>query len=216
MHSVCLYHAVPKSLNMSIVNPGGLPRYTDIDENTRKLAEEVILNQSADGKHVGRFLEYAEAASLLCAVRKFQVGSQSPTSSARDRMPGEAAHSQSVCTTAVASAKLINGIDKFIEEMPRRHGIIGDLVGSGKMFLPQVIKSARVMKKAVARLTPFMEEERRAAALAAGEDPDQPRYNGVVLMASPVFSSSCSTLRPRWVGLIILKAFLHLTLTLSF
>merc|ERR1719333_1723533 len=60
MHSVFLYHAVPKGLNMSIVNPGGLPRYTDIDEVTRKLCDEVILNKSADGKHVERFLEFAE------------------------------------------------------------------------------------------------------------------------------------------------------------
>merc|ERR1719456_868981 len=60
MHSVFLYHAVPKGLNMSIVNPGGLPRYIDIDENTRKMCDEVILNKSADGNHVERFLEFAE------------------------------------------------------------------------------------------------------------------------------------------------------------
>merc|ERR1719171_177271 len=60
MHSVFLYHAVPKGLNMSIVNPGALPRYEDIDASTRKLCEEVILNKSADGKHVERFLEFAE------------------------------------------------------------------------------------------------------------------------------------------------------------
>merc|ERR1719478_1026017 len=60
MHSVFLYHAVPKGLNMSIVNPGALPRYEDIDANTRKLCEEVILNNSSDGKHVDRFLEFAE------------------------------------------------------------------------------------------------------------------------------------------------------------
>jgi len=63
-------------------------------------------------------------------------------------------------------------------------GIIGDLFGAGKMFLPQVIKSARVMKKAVAHLTPFMEEEKRLAAIEKGEDPDQPKWNGVVLMAT--------------------------------
>merc|ERR550514_1489449 len=62
MHSVFLYHAIPKGLNMSIVNPGGLPRYEDIDENTRRLCEEVILNKSKDGKHVERFLEFAESA----------------------------------------------------------------------------------------------------------------------------------------------------------
>merc|ERR1719414_1238507 len=60
MHSVFLYHAIPKGLNMSIVNPGGLPRYKDIDAKTRKLSEEVILNKSDDGKHVERFLEFAE------------------------------------------------------------------------------------------------------------------------------------------------------------
>merc|ERR1711957_616227 len=98
---------------------------------------------------------------------------------------------------------LIHGVDKFIvadtEEarvaMPSPlkviegplmggMGIIGDLFGSGKMFLPQVIKSARVMKKAVAHLTPFMEEEKRLAALENGQDPDQPKYNGTILMAT--------------------------------
>merc|ERR1719382_9153 len=62
MHTVFLYHAVPKGLNMSIVNPGALPRYTDIDVRTQKLCEEVILNKSADGKHVERFLQFAESA----------------------------------------------------------------------------------------------------------------------------------------------------------
>ena len=62
-------------------------------------------------------------------------------------------------------------------------GIVGDLFGAGKMFLPQIIKSARVTKKAVAYLTPFTEEE-RAMALELGEDPDQPKYNGTVLMAT--------------------------------
>jgi len=94
---------------------------------------------------------------------------------------------------------LIHGIDKFIVEdvevarvdmqIPLKvierpltggMGIIGDLFGSGKMVLPQVISSARVMKKAVAHLTPFMEEEKRAAAIAAGLDPDKPEYNGRV------------------------------------
>merc|ERR1719265_1527241 len=60
MHSIFLYHAVPKGLNMSIVNPGSLPRYSDIDATTRKLCEEVILNKSEDGNHVERFLEFAE------------------------------------------------------------------------------------------------------------------------------------------------------------
>merc|ERR1719333_2018204 len=60
MHSVFLYHAIPQGLNMSIVNPGLLPRYMDIDSKTRKLCDEVILNKSDDGKHVERLLEFAE------------------------------------------------------------------------------------------------------------------------------------------------------------
>jgi 5-methyltetrahydrofolate--homocysteine methyltransferase len=65
MHSIFLYHGVPMGLNMSIVNPGSLPRYEDIDANTRKLCEEVLLNKSADGNHVERFLEFAEQVMAL-------------------------------------------------------------------------------------------------------------------------------------------------------
>merc|ERR1719207_158385 len=98
---------------------------------------------------------------------------------------------------------LVKGIDKHIVddckevqdagekplniiEGPLMNGmnVVGDLFGSGKMFLPQVIKSARVMKKAVGYLTPFMEEEKKAAIVAAGGDPDQPQYAGKVLMAT--------------------------------
>mmetsp|Transcript_69181 Transcript_69181/g.156889 ORF Transcript_69181/g.156889 Transcript_69181/m.156889 type:complete len:1274 (+) Transcript_69181:67-3888(+) len=194
MHTVFLYHAVPKGLNMSIVNPGSLPRYTDIDANTRKLCEEVILNNSADGKHVERFLEFAE-----------NVKKPAPAAAAAGGAAGPAAKDawRNGTYTERLHHGLIHGIDKFIDgdveearadlQVPLKviegplmqgMGIIGDLFGAGKMFLPQVIKSARVMKKAVGYLTPFMEEEKRAAALASGEDPDQPKYNGVVLMAT--------------------------------
>jgi 5-methyltetrahydrofolate--homocysteine methyltransferase len=191
MHSVFLYHAIPKGLNMSIVNPGGLPRYEDIDENTRKLCEEVILNNSKDGKHVERFLDFAESA-------------KNPPKAAAGAGPAAAKDAwRSGTYTERLQHGLINGIDKFINEdteearadMPAPlnviegplmggMAIIGDLFGAGKMFLPQVIKSARVMKKAVAYLVPFMEEEKRIAALASGEDPDQPKWNGTVLMAT--------------------------------
>jgi 5-methyltetrahydrofolate--homocysteine methyltransferase len=192
MHSVFLYHAVPKGLNMSIVNPGGLPRYEDIDANTRKLCEEVILNKSADGKHVERFLEFAESA-------------KNPPKTAAAGGGGGAAKDawRNGTYTERLQHGLIHGIDKFIDQdteearadMPKPlnviegplmggMAIIGDLFGAGKMFLPQVIKSARVMKKAVAYLVPFMEEEKRLAALESGEDPDQPKWNGTVLMAT--------------------------------
>jgi len=196
MHTVFLYHAVPKGLNMSIVNPGGLPRYEDIDARTRTLCEEVILNKSADGKHVERFLEFAEQ------VKNPPKGGPAEGGTAAGGAAGKDAWRNGNYTERLHHG-LIHGIDKFIEEdveearadlkipliviegpLMQGMGIIGDLFGAGKMFLPQVIKSARVMKKAVAYLTPFMEEEKRAAAIAAGEDPNQPKYNGTVLMAT--------------------------------
>jgi len=189
MHAVFLYHAIPAGLNMSIVNPGGLPRYEDIDERTRALCEEVILNKSKDGKHVDRFLDFAENA-------------KNPPKAASAAPEAKDAWRNGNFTEKLQHA-LINGIDKFIVadteearqalptplnviEQPLMGGmaIIGDLFGAGKMFLPQVIKSARVMKKAVAHLIPFMEEEKRAAAILAGEDPDTPKWNGTVLMAT--------------------------------
>jgi 5-methyltetrahydrofolate--homocysteine methyltransferase len=193
MHSIFLYHAVPKGLNMSIVNPGGLPRYCDIDEQSRKMFEEVILNTSADGKHVERFLEFAEQVKN---PPKAATGGGGATRAAEEEW-------RSGTYTERMQYGLINGIDKFIQadveearldmkvplliiEGPLMSGMgaVGDLFGAGKMFLPQVIKSARVMKKAVAWLLPFMEEEKRAAALASGVDPDQPKWNGTVLMAT--------------------------------
>ncbi|CAE8655672.1 unnamed protein product [Polarella glacialis] len=179
---------------MSIVNPGGLPRYFDIDERSRKLAEEVILNSSADGKHVERFLEYAEKVKNPPAAAA--GGAAAGPALAKDAW-------RSGTYTERLQHGLISGIDKYITEdveearqdlkvplyviegpLMQGMGIIGDLFGAGKMFLPQVIKSARVMKKAVAWLTPFMEKEKREAALANGTDPDQPKWNGVVLMAT--------------------------------
>nr|UKS50372.1 B12-dependent methionine synthase [Margalefidinium polykrikoides] len=197
MHSVFLYHCIPKGLNMSIVNPGGLPRCTDIDSKTRSLCEEVILNKSADGKHVERFLEFAELVKNPPKEAAPAAGG-----AAGGAATGKDAWRNGTYTERLHHG-LIHGIDKFIDgdveearqdlqillkviegPLMRGMGIIGDLFGAGKMFLPQVIKSARVMKKAVAWLIPFMEEEKRAAALLAGEDPNQPKYNGVVLMAT--------------------------------
>ncbi|CAE8691977.1 unnamed protein product, partial [Polarella glacialis] len=213
MHSVFLYHAVPKGLNMSIVNPGGLPRYCDIDEHSRKLAEEVILNKSADGKHVERFLEYAEQVKKPAPAAGGAAGPAAAKDAWRSGTYTErlqhgpfgflVGFRGGVHLVMEESCRLINGIDKYITEdveearvdlkiplhviegpLMEGMGIIGDLFGAGKMFLPQVIKSARVMKKAVAWLTPFMEKEKRESALLNGTDPDQPKWNGVVLMAT--------------------------------
>jgi 5-methyltetrahydrofolate--homocysteine methyltransferase len=168
----------------------------DIDSKTRKLCDEVILNKSDDGKHVERLLEFAELVKNPPAAPAAAAGGAAAGGGGKDEWRNLG------CYERLQHA-LINGIDKFINEdveearkmleVPLKviegplmggMGIIGDLFGSGKMFLPQVIKSARVMKKAVAYLLPFMEEEKRAAALAAGIDPNQTMWNGTVLMAT--------------------------------
>jgi len=194
MHSVFLYHAVPKGLNMSIVNPGALPRYADIDATTRKLCEEVILNKSADGKHVERFLEFAERVKNPPKVE---------AAAAAAGGGGAVDEWRTLPVEKRLEYALVNGTDKFVVEdteearlalkvplkviegpLMNGMGVVGDLFGAGKMFLPQVIKSARVMKKAVGWLIPFMEEEKRAKAIELGEDPDKPKWNGTVLMAT--------------------------------
>ncbi len=161
MHSVFLYHAIKAGLDMGIVNAGQLVVYDDIPEDLREKVEDVILNRRDDG--TDRLLEAAEA--FKGEGGKKQVEDLSWREQAvNDRIT----HS------------LVHGINKFIVddteearqnaerplhviEGPLMDGmnVVGDLFGAGKMFLPQVVKSARVMKQAVNHLLPFMEEEKR-------------------------------------------------------
>merc|ERR1719171_1686278 len=193
MHSVFLYHGIPRGLNMSIVNPGSLPRYTDIDEKTRTLMEEVILNKSADGNHVERMLKFAQDV---------KEQKDKPAGGGEQKKSGEEWRTFDV-TKRIEHA-LVNGIDKFVVEDteearcsyakpleviegPLMGGmnVVGDLFGAGKMFLPQVIKSARVMKKAVGHLIPFMEEEKRLKALEnPGTEEEEESNAGVIIMAT--------------------------------
>ena len=162
MHSVFLYHAIAVGMDMGIVNAGALPVYDDIDPELRDLAEDVVLNRRPDATD-----------RLLAAADKFKGGKQEARvvdTKWRDQPVGKR-----------LEHALVHGITEFIEadteearaaserplhviEGPLMDGmnVVGDLFGSGKMFLPQVVKSARVMKQAVAYLEPFMEEEKRA------------------------------------------------------
>merc|ERR1719443_603235 len=194
MHSCFLALAIPRGLNMSIVNAGQLPVFSDIPEEMRNLCCEVILNESPNNDHVERILALAEKMAEEKKNKKAGGGAAKVEEVAEWRkMPVE---------ERITHA-LVKGIDKHVVddvkevqdsgvkplniiEGPLMNGmnVVGDLFGSGKMFLPQVIKSARVMKKAVGYLTPFMEEEKKAAILAAGGDPNQPTYAGKVLLAT--------------------------------
>lgn len=163
MHSVFLYHAINKGLDMAIVNAGMLEVYDDIEKTLLEYVEDVILNRRNDATE--RLIDYAE-----------QFKGQGKETKANDLTWRE----QSVEKRLEHS--LVKGILDFIEddteearqqlgrpldviEGPLMDGmkVVGDLFGDGKMFLPQVVKSARVMKKAVGYLTPFMEEEKRQA-----------------------------------------------------
>lgn len=165
MHSVFLYHAIRAGLDMGIVNAGQLAVYEDIDPELRELAEDVILNRRSDA--TDRLLEAAE---------RYKGGEQ--RKKAQDLSWREKPVAERL------SYALVHGIADYIEqdteearqqferplhviEGPLMDGmnVVGDLFGEGKMFLPQVVKSARVMKKAVAYLMPFMEEEKRRMGL---------------------------------------------------
>ena len=168
MHSVFLYHAIQSGMDMGIVNAGQLTVYDDIPAELRELAEDVILNRRKDA--TDRMLE---------AAARFK-GDGGPRKSATDLSWREAPVEERL------KHALVRGITDFIEqdtEEARRNAarplhviegplmaamnVVGDLFGAGKMFLPQVVKSARVMKQAVAYLQPYLEAEKLASGLAA-------------------------------------------------
>jgi 5-methyltetrahydrofolate--homocysteine methyltransferase len=178
MHSVFLYHAIRAGLDMGIVNAGQLAVYEDINPELRELVEDVILNRRDDA--TDRLLEAAD---------KFKGGPQQKRVqdlSWREKPVGER-----------MTHALIHGIADYVDEDteearqqfdrpihviegPLMDGmnVVGDLFGEGKMFLPQVVKSARVMKKAVAYLMPYMEQEKRDLGIE-----DQPAA-GKIIMAT--------------------------------
>lgn len=187
MHSVFLYHAIKAGMDMGIVNAGCLPVYDDIEPELLKLCEALLWNTDPDCTE--KLLTYAEKS--IDQSRNTAILDDWRTKSVEERLK----HS------------LVKGIDKYIEEdteearldsvkYPRPLNVIegplmsgmsvvGELFGIGKMFLPQVIKSARVMKKAVAHLIPFMEAERAARLNHLGDSAtESERYNGTIVLAT--------------------------------
>ena len=160
MHAAFLYHAIRAGLDMGIVNAGQLAVYEEIPKDLLELVEDVLLNRRPDATE--RLVAFAES------VKKDRQGARSW------RTPGEAAPSRSACRTRSSRASSTTsrptsrrrrqkyGAPLAVIEGPLMAGmnVVGDLFGAGKMFLPQVVKSARVMKKAVAYLQPFLEAEK--------------------------------------------------------
>ena len=171
MHSAFLYHAIAAGMDMGIVNAGMLEVYEEIEPELKVLVEDVLLNRRPDATE--RLVEHGEA--LKAAGAGVAVNEKKTEEWRHGTVEERLSHAlvKGIDTyididTEEARAKL--GRPLLVIEGPLMDGmgVVGDLFGSGKMFLPQVVKSARVMKKAVAYLTPFMEAE-KALMAAAGQ-----------------------------------------------
>jgi 5-methyltetrahydrofolate--homocysteine methyltransferase len=189
IHSVFLYYAIKAGMDMGIVNAGQLVVYDEIEPTLRELCEDVILNRNNDSNEATeKLIAFAETVK---AKGKVEVKDEKWRNEAVEKRMAHA---------------LINGITDYIDadteearqkypkpldviEGPLMDGmnIVGDLFGAGKMFLPQVVKSARVMKKAVAVLTPYIEQEkedRKQAHIAAGTVNEEAAGAAKILLAT--------------------------------
>ena len=174
IHSVFLFHAIKAGLDMGIVNPGMLQVYSEIPQDLLQLTEDIVLNRRRDGTE--RLIRFAEGLK--------NEGKKEEKSDAWRSLP----------VIERIKHSLIRGLDEFIEadvdearslfdrsidliEGPLMGGMneVGDMFGSGKMFLPQVVKSARVMKKAVSKLAPYIEQE---------SSKDEKKSAGKILLAT--------------------------------
>ncbi|XP_054383966.1 methionine synthase isoform X6 [Pongo pygmaeus] len=186
MHGVFLYHAIKSGMDMGIVNAGNLPVYDDIHKELLQLCEDLIWNK--DPEATEKLLRYAQTQGT--GGKKVIQTDEWRNGSVEERL----------------EYALVKGIEKHIvedteearlnqEKYPRPLNIIegplmngmkivGDLFGAGKMFLPQVIKSARVMKKAVGHLIPFMEKEREETRVLNGTVEEEDPYQGTIVLAT--------------------------------
>ena len=162
MNSVFLYHAIRAGLDMGIVNAGQLQVYEDIDLELRNCIEDVLLNRRPDG--TDRLVETAKTLGKKDRLTDNRLAWRD--AGVKERLTHALIQGiDDFIATDAEEARQLLGRPLFVIEGPLMDGmrIVGDLFGSGKMFLPQVVRSARVMKKAVGYLTPFMEVERQAA-----------------------------------------------------
>ncbi|WP_260705386.1 methionine synthase [Edaphobacter flagellatus] len=183
MHAAFLYHAIAAGLDMGIVNAGQLEIYEEIEPELKTLVEDVLLNRRPDATE--RLVDFGEAlkAAGTDSVATEKKAEAWRTGTVEERLTHalvKGVDTYIEIDTEEARAKL--GRPLLVIEGPLMSGmsVVGDLFGAGKMFLPQVVKSARVMKKAVAYLTPFMEEE-KAALAAAGKEV---RTQGKIVLAT--------------------------------
>uniref|UniRef100_A0A8D0E9X5 Methionine synthase n=1 Tax=Salvator merianae TaxID=96440 RepID=A0A8D0E9X5_SALMN len=186
MHGVFLYHAIKNGMDMGIVNAGNLPVYDDIHKELLQLCEDLIWNK--DPEATEKLLHYAQTHAQ--GGKKVVQTDEWRNGPVEERL----------------EYALVKGIEKYVVEDteearlnkekyrrplniiegPLMNGMktVGDLFGAGKMFLPQVIKSARVMKKAVGYLIPFMEKEREEMRALSGSTDEEDPYHGTIVLAT--------------------------------
>ncbi|TDB27862.1 methionine synthase [Stenotrophomonas sp. ATCM1_4] len=177
IHSVFLYHAIQAGMDMGIVNAGAMPIYDQLDPELREAVEDVILNRRRDGTE--RLLDIAERYKGRKGEKKTEdLGwRQHPV---RARLAHALVHGLDAWVeedTEEARQQASRPLDVIEGPLMDGMNVVGDLFGAGKMFLPQVVKSARVMKKAVAYLLPFIEEEKARTG-------DIGKSNGKIIMAT--------------------------------
>nr|XP_033791679.1 methionine synthase isoform X2 [Geotrypetes seraphini]XP_033791680.1 methionine synthase isoform X2 [Geotrypetes seraphini] len=186
MHGVFLYHAIKIGMDMGIVNAGNLPVYDDIDKELLQLCEALIWNK--DPEATEKLLHYTQTHAK--EGKKLVQSDEWRSSTVEERL----------------AYALVKGVEKYIiedtEEARKNHmkyprplhiiegplmkgmKVVGELFGTGKMFLPQVIKSARVMKKAVGYLIPYMEKERAEMRELSGSVKEEDPYQGTIILAT--------------------------------
>ncbi|HWL86623.1 MAG TPA: homocysteine S-methyltransferase family protein, partial [Polyangiaceae bacterium] len=171
MHSAFLYHAIGAGMDMGIVNAGMLEVYEEIDPGLRELVEDVLLNRRQDATE--RLVDFgeklkAQSAGVVAGEKKEEEWRKGTVEERLSHALVKGIDAFIDKDTEEARAKLGRPLAVIEGPLMDGMGVVGDLFGAGKMFLPQVVKSARVMKKAVAYLTPYMEAE-KAEQAAAGQ-----------------------------------------------
>ena len=169
MHSVFLYHAIPAGMDMGIVNAGQLDVYDQIDPELREACEDVILDRRDDATE--RLITLAEAykGTDEAEEKKLAEWRSLPVAERLSYALVKGIDGHIVDDTEEARQQFARPIEVIEGPLMDGMNVVGDLFGSGKMFLPQVVKSARVMKKAVAHLIPFIEEEKEKTGVTQGK-----------------------------------------------
>ena len=178
IHSVFLYHAIEAGMDMGIVNAGQLPIYSDIPPDLLERVEDVVLNRRPDA--TDRLLEVADSVRGQAAAQATDLAwRNAPVAERLAHALVEGIADYIVEDTEEARHQAERPIHVIEGPLMDGMNIVGDLFGAGKMFLPQVVKSARVMKRAVAHLIPYIEAEK----LASGDE-SEAKSNGRVLLAT--------------------------------